>query len=216
MAALASYTTAASDTCTAPSGLADGDVLVAIVHHVGVIDTTGWTEIVDTTISSITYSALVRTVSGTPPADYTIGVVGDPESNIVTGVALLRATGSGGQVDGTPQISAGSTGGAGAPMTFGSITTATDNALVIGFGPQGSGTPGYQAPFEGVITYNDLILMGNTIAHGTLGVAGSTGTLTMTTSFAYTGGFAFAISGEGGGGGGDPAPRPWPGLLLPV
>lgn len=216
MAALVSYTAAASDTCTAPSGLADGDVLVAIVHHVGVIDTTGWTEIVDTSAGGITYSALVRTVSGTPPADYTIGVVGDPGSNIVVGVALLRATGSGGQIDGTPVTSVGSTGGAGSPMTFGSITTATDDALVIGFGPQGSGTPGYQSPFEGVIAYNDMIQAGNTIAHGTLGAAGSTGTLTMTTSAVYTGGLAFAISGEGG-----PTPpaapaRPFPGLLLPV
>lgn len=216
MAALTSYATATSDTCTAPSGLADGDVLVAIVHHLGVIDTAGWTEIVDTTISGLTYSALVRTVAGTPPADYTIGVVGDPESNIVTGVALLRATGSGGQVDGTPQISAGSTGGAGSPMTFGSITTATDDALVIGFGPQGAGTPGYQAPFEGVIAYNDMIQAGNTIAHGTLGAAGSTGTMTMTTTFVYTGGFAFAISGEGGPTPPASRPRPFPGLLLPV
>lgn len=219
MASLASYTTAASDTCTAPSGLAEGDVLVAIVQWIGEIDTTGWDEIVEAPVSSLMGAALMRVID-TPAAEYTIPVVGDPGSNIVTGTVLMRVTDSGGVVDGTPVTSVGSTGGMGSPMVFDPITTTTDNAIVFAWAVQtnigdGSVTWGYEPPLEASFFASDM-LGRNMTAHYAKAGMGSTGPLTLTTSFVYTGGFAFAISGEGG-----PTPpaapaRPFPGLLLPV
>lgn len=212
---LRSYSSAASGTCTAPAGLAEGDVLVAIAWYIGEIDTTGWDEIVSTTVSTAPVVALKQVVD-TPAADYTIPVVGDPGSNIVLGVALLRITGSDGSIDGTP-VTSPAVPGTGNPMVFDPITTATANAVLIAWG-KGTGTRGYESPFESMFSYSNTALGDADIAHGVLASPGSTGPLTLTTTGGvWTGGMAFAIAG-------DEAPDPPPvvttrrryGLLLPV
>ena len=117
-----SVASASSATVSAPSGLASGDLLVALVASVGAKSSlSGWTEEGSATNGSFYFlTALTKIAGGSEPADYTFASAG-----VVEGGILLRVTGH----DPADLIDGSVTGASGSLAAPG-MTTTVDGALL--------------------------------------------------------------------------------------
>jgi len=173
-----SVASAASFTCSKPTGTASGDTLTAAVFGIGsttFASLSGWTQRATATNSIYTLTILTKIAGGSEPATYTF--TGPPAAGATV---IVRSSGgdTSAVIDGTPTSSA--------TATVGSITTTSANSLLI-MATVGLGdTTGTSIAPDAAMTERAELVEAN-VAYGSLEVAtelrasaGATGTRTST------------------------------------
>lgn len=175
-----SVASAASFTCSKPSGTASGDTLTAAVFSIGgttPASLAGWTQRATTSFSSTyTLTILTKIAGGSEPANYTFAA----GATVAGATVLIRSSGGDASVviDGTPTTST--------TATVGSITTTSANGILI-MATVGIGdTTGTSIAPDAAMTERAEVVEAN-VAYGTLevatqalGASGATGTRTAT------------------------------------
>lgn len=178
--AYGSVASAASFTCTKPTGTASGDVLTAAVFSIGSANgatSSGWTQQkVQSLSSTYTLTILTKAAGGSEPANYTFATT----SGIAGATVIVRTTGSNTTtvIDGTATSSN--------TATAASITTTSANSILImatvGFNDltgtsivPNAGMTEVAELVEANVTYGSL-----EVAYEVRGSAGASGTRTST------------------------------------